>query len=193
MRLFIAFTVPQNVITCVNQAQEQVKQVLRADRWQPTKNLHITLHFLGEIDEGLLPEIIRDMEMVCSIIKPFTLSLGRFGVFPEKGNPRVLWIGLKGNQEVMQQLHLLLGKRLERHQEIMIDKRSYHPHITLARGPETKEQASLPLADWSHRFLPEYHPSWKVEEIILFRSELLPTGAVHTPLHTSKLGDTTNL
>ncbi|ATO48448.1 RNA 2',3'-cyclic phosphodiesterase [Brevibacillus laterosporus] len=192
-RLFIALHVPTDVIAYIEAAQLQVKQELSADRWQPLHNLHLTLHFLGDVDEQKIPELTKDIQIVSSIIRPFSLSIDHFGSFPQVGKPRVLWLGLQGNIESLQQMHLLLGKRLDRHQNIQYDKRSYEPHVTIARKPKLHEERSLPLADWSHRFLPHPKPSWRVEGITLFQSELRPEGAIHTPLFTSLLGETTNL
>ncbi|QDX95507.1 hypothetical protein C2W64_02844 [Brevibacillus laterosporus] len=192
-RLFIALHVPTKVVSYIEDAQRQVKQELNAQRWQPLHNLHLTLHFLGDVDEQRIPELQKDIQIVSSIIRPFSLAIDHFGSFPQGGKPRVLWLGMQGNVESLQQMHLLLGKRLDRHQNIQFDKRPYEPHVTIARKPFLHDERSLPLADWSQRFLPHPKPSWMVEEITLFQSELLPEGAIHTPLFTSLLGETTNL
>ncbi|GAA4703469.1 RNA 2',3'-cyclic phosphodiesterase [Brevibacillus fulvus] len=187
MRLFVALDIPESAVAFIAGIQQQVKQEIRAQRWQPLHNLHLTLHFLGEVDETLLPELIHDLDLVSAIIKPFSLQVGHLGAFPHAERPRVLWIGLRGYLRALEQLHTLLGKRFELHQEVSFDRRTYQPHITLARGPRTDGE-KLPLAEWNQRLLGEATlPHWEVRQVHLFQSELRPEGAVHTILHSATL------
>jgi 2'-5' RNA ligase len=186
MRLFVALTIPQEAVAYINGVQKALKREIRADRWQPLHNLHLTLHFLGEVNERLLPAIRQDMDIVSAIIPPFTLQLGRLGVFPREERPRILWMGLTGNRKALEQLHLLLGKRFELHPELPYDKRAYRPHVTLARGPQTTN-TPLPLLEWNRRFLAEEPPRWQVDAVHLYHSQLHPDGAVHTVIHSSRL------
>ncbi|MGD8189804.1 RNA 2',3'-cyclic phosphodiesterase [Brevibacillus ginsengisoli] len=186
MRLFVAFDVPDEAVAYIQEAQQKVKQFVKADRWQPIHNLHLTLHFLGEVNDDLVPLICEDMKIVSSIIQPFTLVLGQFGAFPSPERPRVLWLGLEGNLKSLTQTHELLGKRFDLRQGLEYDTRSYKPHITLARGPHTKNGA-LPLEEWNREILTELPPRWQVNRINLYRSELKATGAVHTIIHSAEL------
>ncbi len=183
MRLFVAVDVPEEVVRYIHRVQQQVKREVRADRWQPVRNLHLTLHFLGEVDESLVPAICADLDLVSSMIAPFSLAVGGFGAFPRPDRPRVLWLGVEGDRQSLVQTHQLLGKRFDLHPGLARDRKPYAPHITLARGPHATR---LPLSDWNVRFLEEPSPRWQVEHIRLYRSELYPSGAVHTPLYTSR-------
>lgn len=186
MRLFVALEVPKTAVDYMDRMQSQLKQEIKADRWQPLGNFHLTLHFLGEVQEDLVPALIQDIDMVSSIIAPFTLELGKFGVFPHGGKPRVLWLGLNGNRKSLEQLHLLLGKRFDMHQGLNYDDRPYRPHITLARGPQIPPDKAL--LELSERMLEEPAPRWEVHSVHLYRSLLRPDGAVHTMLHSARLG-----
>jgi len=185
MRLFVALDIPDEAVSYVGRIQRRIKQEIRADRWQPLSNLHLTLHFLGEVEEALVPKICEDMNLVSSIVEPFSLVMGQFGVFPHPDRPRVVWIGLEGQKKSLEQVHALLGKRFDLHQGLHYDKRNYHPHITIARGPHRSCVFPLPLEEWNQRFLEENSPHWKVGGIHLYQSELRPGGAVHTIIHTS--------
>jgi 2'-5' RNA ligase len=187
MRLFVALDIPDHAVAYISNMQRQLRQAIRADRWQPLHNLHLTLHFLGDVDESLLPQLREDMDLVSAIIEPFTLRAGSLGVFPDKARPRVLWLGLNGQTDALKQLHLLLGKRFDLHEGVRYDKRPYRPHITLARGPHADE-SGLPLHEWNERFLPPEPPQWQVRHVHLYRSVLHPAGAIHTILHTSTFG-----
>jgi len=186
MRLFVAIDIPREAAGYLESVQRMVKGELAAKRWQPWQNLHLTLHFLGEVSEASVPELVADMEQVGSLVAPFRLALGRFGAFPQPDRPHVLWLGVAEQGQALQRVHHLLGQRLSRHSWLMLDKRPYKPHITLARGP-FRGTLPVPLTDWDARFLGTTPPSWSVQAIHLYRSQLLPQGAVHTLLHSAPL------
>jgi len=187
MRLFVALDIPEPAKQYLADIQRTLRHLVRADRWQPLHNLHLTLHFLGEVEESFLPRLQEDLEIVSAITQPFTLEIGHFGAFPHPERPRVLWLGLRGQIKALQQLHLLLGKRFELHPGLTYGKRAYQPHITLARGPHP-EGGGLPLHEWNERFLVEQPPEWKVEQVHLYQSVLKPHGAIHTRIHSCLLG-----
>lgn len=184
MRLFVALDIPQHAAAYIADVQQRLRQDLTADRWQSLQNLHLTLHFLGEVPESLLPAICDDMDIVSAIIQPFTLRVGGFGAFPHAEHPRVLWLGLRGQTDPLKQLHLLLGKRFDLHEGLSYDQKKYKPHITLARGPRMQGNG-LPLMEWNERYLAIESPRWEVKHVHLYQSELKPEGAVHTILHSS--------
>ncbi|WP_139490155.1 RNA 2',3'-cyclic phosphodiesterase [Brevibacillus dissolubilis] len=194
MRLFVALDIPPQAVDYLEAVQKRVKQELQADRWQPLHNLHLTLHFLGEVDEQLIPLLKEDMDLVASIIEPFTLVVGKFGAFPKLERPRVMWLGIEGLVRSLQQLHLLLAKRFDLHPGLTYDRKEYRPHITMARGPHSDgKNVALPVADWNERLLDPNPPHWKVEGFHLYQSELLKSGARHTIIHTSTLGKEAHL
>ncbi|MFM1653995.1 RNA 2',3'-cyclic phosphodiesterase [Brevibacillus sp. B_LB10_24] len=184
MRLFVALGLPQQAAGYIRQVQSHLQQKISAARWQPLDNLHLTLHFLGETDEQLIPSICADMDLVGSLIRPFTLRIGQLGAFFHKGSPRVLWLGVNGEMQPLLQAHQLLGKRLAQHELLQIDKRAYHPHITLARNPQVPAGA-LPLEQWNRECLADQPPHWQVQNIRLYHSRLRPQGAEYTVLHTA--------
>jgi 2'-5' RNA ligase len=64
-----------------------------AVRWTPSGNQHLTLRFLGDTT----PEHVTAMDDIAASVAPLELGLDRTGVFPEKGPPRVLWMGLRAD------------------------------------------------------------------------------------------------
>ncbi|MGG1659398.1 RNA 2',3'-cyclic phosphodiesterase [Brevibacillus sp. NRS-1366] len=184
MRLFVALDIPKEAAEYIADIQARLKSEIGADRWQSLTNLHLTLHFLGDVQDELVPAICEDMDIVSAIINPFSLQVAGFGAFPHADHPRVLWLGLRGQTNPLKQLHLLLGKRFDLHQGLSYDRKLYRPHITLARGPEVRGNG-LPLDEWNERYLAEEPPQWKARHFHLYRSELLRAGAVHTVIHTS--------
>lgn len=184
MRLFVALDIPEDAAAYLTDVQQMLRQEIHADRWQSLQNLHLTLHFLGDVEERLIPAICEDLDIVSAITKPFRLRLAELGAFPNASRPRVLWLGLRGNTQALKQVHLLLGRRFELHAGLDHDRKAYKPHITLARGPKTTAEG-LPLDRLNEQVLAEEPPHWQVNQVHLYQSELKPEGAVHTILHTS--------
>ncbi|WP_019123441.1 2'-5' RNA ligase family protein [Brevibacillus massiliensis] len=74
MRLFVALDLSQQAAGYVRQVQSSLQRKITAARWQPD-NLHLTLHFLGETDEQLIPSICADMDLIGSLIQPCCIPL----------------------------------------------------------------------------------------------------------------------
>ncbi len=155
----------------------------RRVRWVRPENCHLTLKFLGEVDEPLIPSIESCLTPVVSSYPSFEIELARAGVFPNPRFPRVLWLGLKGELSI-------LGK-LQRDMEDALapmgfepEKRAFVPHITLGRVKGGR--GGLPQIS---RFLEVVPPSLKtkVGEVHLYQSILKPSGAEYRPLATFPL------
>lgn len=176
MRLFTAFELPAQVIDEVCRLQEELSP-LPFRRWQPVATLHLTLHFLGEVDPELLDPLEAALREGCSGFGPFQLQLDRLGAFPSLRRPRTLWLGLSGERERLSALEATL-RPLVTALGIPLEDRPYSPHITLARdplGPITLPEVVVrPLA-------------WQVPDLVLFHSSLQRGGAIHTPLGRFRL------
>lgn len=176
MRLFTAIAFPPDVLAELAHIQSGLKSHIEAQRWQNLANAHLTLHFLGETPEPMLAPLQAVMAAECARSAPFDLALGAFGGFPNLARARVLWLGVGGERERLLALEARLRPAIA---EVGLDTedRAYKPHITLAREPDRHG----PLSE-----LPERCPvkplAWRVDEVLLFQSELKPQGAVHTVL-----------
>ena len=147
MRLFVGVELPDHVkaaaAAAVSAVRERVDRAAphAAIRWVDPANLHITLWFLGEVDDtrthrltSVLTEPVRT--------KPFTVQLDRFGVFPNAGKPRVCWIGLGSGIQELISLHAEVQERVVR-LGFDADSRPYSPHLTVARVRDIR-QAQVP-------------------------------------------------
>lgn len=107
-------------------------------RWQTPEQLHLTLHFLGEIDGGALRRLIDalDQQLECPA---FEMQLRGAGVFPPRGEPRILWLGV-ADPEPLHLLHRRCAAIID-DQGLERERRKFHAHVTLARlkrAPERK-------------------------------------------------------
>ncbi|MBI2131063.1 RNA 2',3'-cyclic phosphodiesterase, partial [Candidatus Woesearchaeota archaeon] len=92
-----------------------------------TKVFHLTLKFLGEVQPNVADSVMQSLGAVKS--RPFTLNLGRIGIFPDSSHMRVVWIGISPEEPV-----LMLQKAVDESLSSLFKKeKNFKPHITLAR------------------------------------------------------------
>ena len=180
VRLFVAITLADDVRAAVADAQQGARRVLdgSALTWTRPEQLHVTLAFLGEQDDGRASRVMTMMseDLACA---PFEMSLGALGMFPPRGAPRVLWLGLATGADAVTALQRAVVDRLawlDREDE----GRSFHPHITLGRwrAARLRERHRIEALT-SARMTPA---GMRVEQVTTYRSRLSPSGAVHTPV-----------
>jgi len=183
MRTFIAIGLPGPIKTELAKLQNELRRAQADVSWTKPENLHLTLRFLGEVEEGRLEALKRVCAESAAEFAPFTLRLNGTGVFPNFRQPRVLWAGLAGEIDAAARLQ----RRLE---EGVVslgfgpEDKPFKPHLTVGRvksGRNARQVAALAeIAD-----LPAL--SFEVGEIVLMKSELHAAGARYTPLHKSFL------
>lgn len=178
MRTFIAIEIPSEVKSALAALQTELRRAGADVSWTKPENLHLTLNFLGEVDERRIAEVEKACVDLAAEFQPFTLSLNDTGVFPNARQPRVFWAGLSGEVENVAEMHKLLNERLAPIGFKREEKR-FHPHLTIGRLKSNKKTRELlALAD-AHR-LPAL--SFVVTEIVLMKSELHPAGSEYTPM-----------
>jgi len=190
MRIFIAIQLNEEVRAYLHEQTQRLARVLPSVRWVDPASLHLTLAFLGELDDEQLAAATTASATAAAMFRPFTLRLASLGHFGSARAPRVIWAGLSGNIPALQTLHRLLTTELAA-RGFATDERPFSPHLTLARVkyPLKPDEASafgaLLARDRSH---PTPPPALPVDHIAVMRSELFRTGARYTALSTHPLG-----
>ncbi|MDD3180881.1 MAG: RNA 2',3'-cyclic phosphodiesterase [Opitutaceae bacterium] len=182
-RLFVAIDLPE-VVRCELAALAAPVPGLA---WTRPEQLHLTLRFLGDTAEELIPAIATTLATVA--VEPFVLPVSGMGVFPLRGLPRVLWVGLGRAHTRLFQLRQQVDDALLR-VDMNIEMRSFQPHITLGRirtKPPLDKPARNKLDDFLRRNNTFEAPPFRVSDFHLYSSDLRSTGAVHTVLHTFPL------
>jgi 2'-5' RNA ligase len=142
--------------------------------------MHLTLHFFGSADDARAREIadalVQPIEQ-----RPFDLSFDRLGLFPERGSPRVLWLGASQGEAELQRVHQLLETRLR----LPPERETFTPHVTLARFRDRIRRSDLPEMA---RIPANAGPS-RIDRVTLYESRLSPSGPAYVrvaeaPLHT---------
>jgi len=186
MRLFLALEIPTAVKDAVSARIGGEKHHLPATRWVQPVGLHLTLAFLGETAEELLPRLEGAVEEACSASPECLLAVVGAGTFPPKKPARVAWLGIQSGRSERRDLFALM--RLQRTVEKAAfeavekkpDRRPFHPHLTLGRprSPWPRQATEHFLA----AFGGTYGDPFPVRQVQLVRSFLEPEGARYETL-----------
>jgi 2'-5' RNA ligase len=183
-RLFIAVHIPisQDII----ELSQKLKQKLNKERinWVSLHNFHLTLKFLGDTDEALIPEIKAVMQHVANDFKPFDIEIKGLGKFSSSGHAKVIWLGIEDTNEILNTLSIKLNKQLAG-LGFNAESRPFRAHLTLARVKNIRNQSVL--NDLIHTYAHTHFQNHKVKDIILYQSILKPSGPVYKPVVTVPL------
>ena len=185
MRAFLAVPPPPEFHSTLGALQEHLRGLpaLADFRWIPAENVHLTLRFLGEIDEAQARAAGDALEAAAAGGSAFDLPLERFGVFPHLKNPNVLWAGPNETPEALASLAEGLAGGIEG-AGFPREPRPFHSHLTLGRR-RVRGRAPAGLEgelDAAERRWLEPPPTLRAAEAALFRSELRASGAIYTAL-----------
>jgi 2'-5' RNA ligase len=184
LRSFIALPALPTVQQAIAEVQIKLKAVQADVKWELKDKFHITLVFLGNVEQSKLELLSATLTNSVQKFPSFTITYESIGAFPKIQMPRVVWIGIKSDQTVLD-LQAMVG-RLCGEFGFPMEDRTFHPHITLGRVKETRNVVRLTEAIKTITFEPiEMHCS----EIVLMKSELHSSGSIYTmlksfPLHT---------
>lgn len=177
MRAFVGLDLSFDMKNQISAVQKRVKSFSLSGRWKRMENFHLTLKFLDEVENSLVPHIGNALGKLCSDMPRFRLKIGEMGYFPGKDCLRVLWLGLDGDLKHLYDLQAGVEKRLQS-LGFEKEKRLYKPHLTIAQDvvlstafEEMKKHVSfdsLPVMD--------------VQKITLFKSEQIGYQRVYTPI-----------
>jgi 2'-5' RNA ligase len=154
-------------------------------KWTEPAGMHLTLKFLGEVDEARVEETKTALRTIASRHHPFELGLKGTGTFPPGSrNPRVLWAGFEPREE-LSALQADIEEELAR-LGVPREERPFHPHLTLGRVRTSRDiQKTLrELEGWS-----EFEFGYMgAKAVVFFESVLTPEGARYAALGEFPLG-----
>ncbi len=184
IRSFIAIELPEETIQKLAVIQELLKRSQAGVRWVRPTSIHLTLKFLGNIHPTQVDEIAAAAAQMVVDEPPITLCPAGLGAFPSNRKPRVIWVGLRGEVERLVNIQAGLERALEPLGFVQ-EGRGFRPHLTIGRVKDRRRLQSL-IEAMSTVELPEFN-SFDANEIILYKSDLRPTGAIYTKLHRMPL------
>jgi len=179
MRSFVAIDCDENLKGNISSLLSELDNSTGNVRWIKKQGMHVTLKFLGEIEDSQLEAIGQEIKSSLRAFRPFDLKLRGTGSFPPSSRfPRVLWVGVEENEVL-----LSLQREIERSLVKLgfpKEKRGYRPHLTLGR---VKRYDGLePVLDVISQKNEEFFGQMRVERVTLFKSTLKPAGAEYAVL-----------
>lgn len=183
-RLFIAIPLPHSIIEEIDRLQEKLKKGIQFTPCRPTwvkaQTLHLTLRFLGATPPEQVEHLAAGLEPIAGRYSAFTLSARDLDVFPNWRRPRVLWLGLNEPSKRLAALQSEI-ESLAVASGFEPDAKQFNPHLTLARFKSMKGiEAARGVVRSHQHFRTAAFPG---SEVVLYRSQLLPEGPLHTALH----------
>ena len=185
IRTFLAIELPEAIRRRIKEVQEDLRSSRADVRWVNPEKIHLTLKFFGNIEEARIDPIIKAVEGPVCNTQVFPLGVKGIGTFPHSKNPRVIWMGLVDGKGILIPLQRQLETELERI-GFEPEGRAFQPHLTLGRVNSSRGKEELIRS--MERYQEEEFGEIEVSKIVLFKSDLRPTGPVYTPLKEIKFG-----
>jgi 2'-5' RNA ligase len=177
VRAFVALELEARLREAMGELQAGLRPRCGGIRMTRTEGIHLTLRFLGETSPAQI-EMLRPLLAAAAATCPATEAhVGGLGTFPERGSPRVLWLGLDLPESVFDLQRAC--ERAARAAGFEREERPFKAHLTLGRWRDRAARPDLPPADLGLT---------RLETLVLFKSDLRPDGAVYTPLARFALG-----
>ena len=179
MRTFIAVNLDEALRARLADAQRSLRESGADVKWTDWRGLHVTLKFLGEVEEGRIPEIGGAIRQALEGCGPFRLRLHGAGSFPSRMAPRVIWVASAEGEERLAEMAARLEQALEP-MGFAREKRAFSAHITLGRvrSPRGRER----LVEGVTALSGEEFGEMMIEQAALMSSQLTPKGAIYTPV-----------
>jgi 2'-5' RNA ligase len=185
IRTFIAVDLGKAIRDRMVALQKTLAQTGVEVKWVEPENLHVTLLFLGEVEDRQIPAVCQLVSEHTLTHPSFPMRVEKVGCFPNPRRPRIVWAGVGAGAQPLVLVHdgletplTQLGYRRE--------ERRYTPHITLGRVKSERNTQALSAELFRHA-------GWKggdkkVDEILVMSSELTPRGPLYTVLCRAALG-----
>ncbi len=154
-------------------------------RWTAFQNLHLTVQFIGDVDEKRIPDMKQILNRIRKPEQCEVLKFTGISAFPAGGSPRIIYFGINSS-DYLRKIHRLVTNDLIRN-GFPADNKPFKAHLTLARvrdGNTVTEPQMAHLKELASTLTVEDSP---LDRIILFESQLRPGGPVYTSLYEKKL------
>lgn len=142
------------------------------------QNIHITLKFLGDVEEDQVDKIEQIIKESLKDIEPFTIKLNGTGVFPNENYIKVIWIGIEDGQ-IIGKIAGIIDEKLTK-LGFKKERRGFSPHLTIGRVKTAKNKHTLIKTIENYR--DEDFSVEEVKSIKLMKSDLTPKGPIYTTM-----------
>ena len=177
-RCFISVNLPDGATAAIDSVITELRKTGADVKWVNAENIHLTLKFLGNTDEQLIPRISDALCKKLSHYKTFYITIADVGCFPSEKRPRVVWVGIEESVPLAD-----IQKDID---EVMTgfgfspEARFFSPHLTIGRVRSPKKGIELikRLAEFKGKAFGRV----EVDAVYIMKSELKPAGAEYSSL-----------
>jgi 2'-5' RNA ligase len=177
VRAFVALELDSGLREAIGNLQARLRARLGGIKLVRPEGIHLTLRFLGDASPTQIEELRPRLAVAAASCPPTLARAAGLGTFPERGSPRVLWLGLAVEAAILDLQRAC--ERAARAAGFEREERPFRAHLTLGRWRDRAPRPELPPVDLGKTPL---------DTLVLFRSDLRPDGAVYTPLARLALG-----
>lgn len=188
MRLFVAIEPGPQACEILDTALTELRPSSPSSKWVPARNIHITVAFLGEVDDQKVDAITLALARAAQACAPATARIAGGGSFGPPRHPRILWAGVTGDPDAL----AAIQRAQESAQRELLplgftpEDRAWTPHLTLARARDPRGDAGLRAC--VEALAGRDFCELRVDALVLYRSDLSSTGPRYTAIARLPLG-----
>ena len=188
LRLFIAISLPSVVKDEIEKAQGEMRDALPPEcvRWTKREQFHLTLKFLGNVEASQLPALADALRNASKNFSTLHLRAEQIGFFPNARSPRVVWVWVHDEKELLPQLQAAVESAVKGF-TMEESEGKFTGHVTLGRVKLVKRPQAEILAQFASRLAHRQFGDWTAEQVELIRSELSSSGSRYTVIETAPL------
>ena len=184
-RTFIGIDIGDGVRGNAVSLQESLAKTGADVKWVTPESMHVTLLFLGEVDDRELHSVCKAVKAVAGGEPPFTLRVSGVGAFPTPRRPKVLWAGITAGADALQRLNAALEEKMLDLGCYRTEERGYTPHLTLGRVKS--EADGFAVAPELQKWLAWNGGRVAVDEVLVYSSQMERDGPVYTVIGRAPL------
>ncbi len=183
IRTFIAIDTPEEFKPEITKLQGTLKATRADVRWEHEKKFHITLKFLGDVKEKILPGMVSHLDSVLRECSSFDLTYSNLGCFPNKKFPKIIWVGAHNTDGKLEEIQSTIEDELISF-GFNREKNRFMPHITIGRVKGEKNLQDLVSTMEKLTLTPR---TFHINTVVVVKSVLKPTGSEYEILQQIQL------
>ena len=185
VRTFVAITLHGSLHNTLSEIVSKLSSANAKVKWVKPENVHLTLKFLGNVEEERLPEVFSACERAAEGVSPIDLEMRALGCFPDTKSPRIVWLGIERGVEAVKRLQ----ERVENEFTAVgfsREEKAFKAHLTIGRvkGKQGMSRLCRLLEEERNIFVGVMH----AEKISVMKSKTLPAGPVYSEMKAIPLG-----
>ncbi len=188
IRTFVAVELAPRVQKRAGDLIDKLRVASAQVNWVGTKQMHLTLKFLGDVPDTETPDICRVVSKVARGFEPFEITCRGVGAFPTNEHPRTLWIGIEDGAEELCQLQAGIEAALKDQLGFPREARRFQPHLTIGRVKHEPPTAKGELTELLNKHQHFDADLSVIDEVVVLASFLGRSGPTHEALGRAELG-----